>query len=760
MRVLPPSLALLVVLAPLRGGAAAPPPPPPGPPDALGQALSQLSLGVADLGYRPLATWARYPRPETTPHVLPFFADLLARPLDTYEFTRTLGNVVEDLLTPEALTQPPDAKDRRETLFKLGCALATDRRIGGFRGYSSNLVPKAESGEPLLRALATLLERAGSPPPSGGDADPLAGLREQVGRVPAPLHAPLARFVLNLVEAREWIDRGLRHVTPEQRRQVFAALPGLAGETPDGERYHAVFDDVARVLDEHSLHYGCLKALQATQDARRELGQVPMPESGDVRAWPDFRLDVPTPWGRVVVTTPTGQDEQPEDPLLLVHFGGGYVWGPVGATSPTRPLSVALLLGHAGTVGDAHALDLRQDGGVADVASGVLGCGVLYASGGGATAYRTGRWGLGAGLFGLGALVDEGGDDRYVAAAAAEGAAFFGAGLLLDAAGDDEYELLEGDGQGFGGPGGIGILGDRSGDDAYASEADAAKAGRADYHSEHVVAVSNAQGVGSGRRGDLTDGHSWAGGLGALLDVDGNDTYTAGNFSQGLGYWYGTGLLWDGGGDDRYRSVYFTQGSGAHFAVGALIDEGGNDVHVLGHNAGAAFGFGWDVVNAILLDRGQGNDRYEAKIISFGLGQVRSNGFFLDEGGDDVYVLDAGSQGLGDVDQRPEYAAPGRATTFPYHVGQVGVFLDLGGTDAYRRRAADGALVPDPDAKDGATWHLRGREHRSRAGPNVSIGRDLGAPQRLGFLDAWPARVAPPRPAPAPTVAVPGSAPK
>jgi hypothetical protein len=310
---------------------------------------------------------------------------------------------------------------------------------------------------------------------------------------------------------------------------------------------------------------------------------------------------------------------------------------------------------------------------------------------------------------------------------------------------------------GFGGPGGIGILADRSGNDEYESEPEAAKAGRADYHSDHKVAVSNAQGVGSGRRGDGSDGHAWAGGLGALLDVDGNDTYTAGNFSQGLGYWYGTGLLWDGAGDDKYASVYFTQGSGAHFAVGALIDESGNDVHTLGHNAGAAYGFGWDVVNALLLDRGRGNDRYEAKIISTGLGQVRSNGLFLDEGGDDVYVLDVGTTGFGDVDQRPEYAAPGRSTTFPFHLGQVGLFLDLGGKDTYQRRAADGALAPDADAKDGASWHVRKRDPASRAGPNVSLGRDLpGTAARLGFLDAWPARV-PPAVAPAPAIAPPAT---
>ena len=82
-----------------------------------------------------------------------------------------------------------------------------------------------------------------------------------------------------------------------------------------------------------------------------------------------------------------------------------------------------------------------------------------------------------------------------------------------------------------------------------------------------------------GRRADGADGHGWGGGLGALLDVDGNDTYRAGNFSQGLGYWYGTGLLWDGGGDDAYESVYFTQGSGAHFAIGALIALVGQELH-------------------------------------------------------------------------------------------------------------------------------------------------------------------------------------
>ena len=719
-------------------------------PDAFARALDTMGIGAADLGYRPKAHWPRYPHPKTVPYVLPFFEDLLAHPLDTYEFTRTLGNAVEDLLTPEKLTEAPDDKDRKETLFKLGVVLGTERRIGGFRGYSANLDPRPWKEDPLLHALVTLLERSGTPPRDAAGAfggafakeeeAALGKLRAQVDAVPRPLHLPLATFVLNLIDAREWIDTGLRRVPREMREQVFAALPTLAEDTPGGGRYYPVIDDVARLVDEASLFYGCLKALQATQDARRALGALRgTEEDGE---WPEFLLRVETGWGTVRLDNMGGSDEHEDDPFLVVLFeDGGVFWGPLGATGPGRALSVALLLDHGSTVGNSHAYDVRTEAGTAELASGVLGCGIVYASGTRGGAYITGRWGLGCGLFGLGALIDEGGNDRYKMAAVGMGSGWFGAGLLLDAAGNDRYDLLEGDGQGHGGPGGIGVLADRSGDDAYFCEPDAAKAGRGDYHSEDKVAASNAQGAGFGRRGDGSDGHVWAGGLGALIDVDGNDTYEAGNFSQGIGYWYGTGLLWDGGGNDTYRSVYFTQGSGAHFAIGALIDEGGDDVHVLGHNAGAAFGFGWDVVNAFLIDRGRGNDRYEAKILSFGLGEVRSNAFFLDEGGDDTYVLGARAKGLGDVDARKDYTEPRRTAPFPFHLPQVGVFLDLGGKDTYLRRDKEGAETPDPDARDGATWRVRARDPAARHAPNVSCGRDAEGGV-LGFLAPWPAREA------------------
>jgi hypothetical protein len=503
--------------------------------------------------------------------------------------------------------------------------------------------------------------------------------------------------------------------------------------------YDPIFDEIAKRIDAPSLYYGCLKALQAVHDAHREIAPL-RPEEGWDDGLPEFDFRLETPWGTVRFAREFGTDEREPDPFLV--FGCGFTnvfWGPLGATAPHRSMSAALFMDHAGTLGSSHAMDVQQEDETGALARGILGCGVVYCGGERGASYITGDFGLGFGMFGLGALIDEGGSDYYKMASAGQGAGMFGIGLLLDAGGDDEYKLLEGDGQGYGGPGGIGVLADRAGDDKYYAERDASIAGRADYHSKEKIAANNAQGVGAGRRGDGSDGHNWAGGLGALIDVDGNDTYQAGNFSQGLGYWYGTGLLWDGGGNDLYESVYFTQGSGAHFAIGALIDEGGDDRHVLLENAGAGLGFGWDVVNAFLIDRGAGNDRYEAKIISTGLAEVRSNAFFVDEGGDDTYILDKGTRGFGDVDERKEYDEPGKSSTFQFELGQVGLFLDLGGRDTYLRTPKEGDRVADEKAGDGRRWNVRARVPTAPGGFNVSFAADLEG-TKLKFLAPWPPR--------------------
>lgn len=701
----------------------------PQPPDVFAAALADAGLAPDALGFRGRGTWPRYPT--TVPYRLPFFDDLLANPTETYEFTRTLGNSVEDLLTPASLTKA--SSKEAPSLYLLGLILGTDRRIGGARGFGVRLLEaKAPESDPLEGAL----EAIGARPADEGRLG-------RVADVPVAAQAALARLLLELQDAQAWTERGLRRVPRPMREAIFRALPELVENVPDGGKFTPEIEDAANAVDAQSLAYGGLKALGAVQVARVELAAA-KPAEG----WPKLTLRRETTLGTVIVTTEETSIVTAEAPFCLVSLAGRPAVERAGATTARRSMSVALFLEGASSLGSPEEGSDLRSAPSAGVACGVCGVGIVYGAGTSKTLYQARAWGLGAALFGTGVLLDEGGDDVYRLRNVGQGAAMFGAGLLLDAAGDDRYELLEGDGQGFGGPGGVGVLADRSGNDGYVVEARADRAGRPDYHSDGKIAGSNAQGAGMGRRGDMGDGHAWAGGLGALIDVDGNDRYDAGNFSQGVGYWFGTGLLYDGGGDDVYRSVYFSHASGAHFAVGCVVDEGGDDVHSLsdfpgvglGPKAGAGIGFGWDVVNALLFERA-GNDRYEADIISLGCANVRSNGWLLDEGGDDTYLAAEAAAAFGAIDERPEYATPGRKGAFPFHLPQLGLCLDLGGTDRWLRRPPGGGdPVADGRAGDGRAWGTVGARGPG-GGANVAVGRDV-ASGRLGFLDAWPRRVA------------------
>ena len=120
--------------------------------------------------------------------------------------------------------------------------------------------------------------------------------------------------------------------------------------------------------------------------------------------------------------------------------------------------------------------------------------------------------------------------------------------------------------------GGVGALVNRTGKDHYWCEPLSADVYRPDFHSkDSKLNYSYAQGCGVGRRGDITDGHSWAGGMGTIIDLEGNDVYESANWSLGCGYWYGMGFAYDGGGDDTYKSASWSQAAGAHFCIGANL---------------------------------------------------------------------------------------------------------------------------------------------------------------------------------------------
>ncbi|MCC7386191.1 MAG: hypothetical protein IT384_30390 [Deltaproteobacteria bacterium] len=317
--------------------------------------------------------------------------------------------------------------------------------------------------------------------------------------------------------------------------------------------------------------------------------------------------------------------------------------------------------------------------------------------------YRSLRMSQGAGLFGAGMLIDEGGDDTYVAEAVAQGAGAFGIGLLFDAAGNDTrsaYTMA----QGFAFAASVGLSYDLAGDDQYLLDVgDPAIGGDPLYPSAQRPTSSNAslgQGCGFGRRADFSDRAFMSGGVGALVDAAGDDTYRASVFAQGAGFWFGTGLLADERGSDHYDGMWYAMGAGAHYALGLLLEGAGDDAYgTVLPRLNVTIAGGHDFSTAMVIDE-SGSDVYRGSRITLGAGNASGAAFFVDNGGDDDYALlssyGLGSAGLLDA----ELAAPGSARR---KVDTLGIFIDAGGRDLYRE--AD--QTPE-DARDDARW-LRGQ---------------------------------------------------
>lgn len=218
--------------------------------------------------------------------------------------------------------------------------------------------------------------------------------------------------------------------------------------------------------------------------------------------------------------------------------------------------------------------------------------------------------------------------------------------------------------------------------DHYYVEPEAKAAGLAgDYHSGEHILGNASQGTAMGRRGDLTDGHSQAGGLGALIDLRGDDRYEGGNWVQGVGYWYGMGFLYDAAGDDRYSSVYFSTASGAHYAIGALFDMGGDDIYAM-------------------------------------------TGDPAREGGDDTYTFpQEGGCGMGAADRRERYTDPDH---YDIHNANDAFFIDIGGADTYLDYfdIPGRATRPATRWKDDSDWSWQDIGDEGRLQQSFAVGLD------------------------------------
>jgi hypothetical protein len=263
-------------------------------------------------------------------------------------------------------------------------------------------------------------------------------------------------------------------------------------------------------------------------------------------------------------------------------------------------------------------------------------------------------FGVGSGFFGFGVLYDASGNDRFDGDTHVQGAGSFGLGVVIDEEGRDIYNAALFS-QGFGFVEGGGIIYDSDGSDSYYA------GGKYKDHlryEDHYLSLS--QGFGYGLR-------PWmSGGIGAIIDLKGNDAYYADIFAQACSYWWSLGVILDSSGNDNYQCFQYGQGAATHMSLGVLVENYGNDVY---YGKGLMQGCGHDYSCGLILDR-HGNDTYTAYDLSQAAGSANGAGVLIDNNGDDRYFSKnkANTQGYGN---------PRRS------FGSIGLFIDLGGNDQY-----------------------------------------------------------------------------
>lgn len=618
------------------------------------------------------------------------------------------------------------ALDRSVSTLSHALAAARDLRDEGSPRPFTPVPVSAPSGDaPLVDATVSLIETA------GGTADRDAITRDAAD-VPMALQRAMASVLTAIAQAARARDAGLREATTlEDRTRLFRIAPHLtlnttrAADRPD----FTTAGDLGTLLGDVVLPVNESLALAATIEAVDWSAFRGM-------TGPSFNID--TPMGRVVLrdsAANTYEEDVFDQTSLVIDLGGDDLYQAPVAGNQSVENSVSVLIDLAGDdqytyVPRADSADTAQTlpsdrGGryhlgtapftlseVPRQGGARLGVAMLYDLGAGVDHYRSLRMSQGFAAYGVGGLYDDGGDDVYELEAGGQGGAMMGLGVLVDGGGRDRY-VTWAFSQGFAYVQGVGVLHDASGDDTYLSRVTPVLYGSpqsADTNSSFT------QGAGFGRRADGTrDLVNMAGGMGVLRDRAGNDSYTTGIFGQGTGYWSGMGLLLDGAGDDTYDGRWYVQAGVAHFAFGALIDGGGRD----SHNATAVrqnmtAGAGHDFSLGVFLALGAEGDTYRVPNLALGAGNANGAGIFADEGGDDIYEADSsftlGNAGLETLTDMGRLMRP-----------TVGIFLDGGGMDSYRRAT----MTP---VRNEATWSQR---QHTEAPSETGVGAD--GTSALGF---------------------------
>jgi len=653
--------------------------------DAFIEMMDIVGITEDNLGFEPKGYWTRYPDPNDIPYKVLAFNDLFAEPQYIYDFVKIMANSANIFLSEKYL------KSHGDGLLKVGYYCGIRNATAQFRPYTASLWAELNEDEPLLNAIKEIYAKTNTVYRYNamGVASDFPLIEKDLRKAIEPIHPDVqkyvARTVLNLLDAYHFREIAMRNVDWEDAKDCWRIRH--LGETQfDGLEYYPQLEDAAQNIDMNSIYYAGMKLLQTSERLADSL--LYLKKANKDIIWKNQNLNVITPIGRIVISGTEDNKHQYSDALLVVDIGGDDTYfGAVGST-PSLDIPVSLTVDLQGD--DKY---INEDEFLPSQGAAIFGAAMLLDVSGN-DEYKSKRLSQGAAMMGIGILADMEGDDTYDMWTSGQGGAYFGVGLAIDNKGDDKYTIW-GDGQGYGGVGGIGTLINRTGNDHYWAEPFSKNVFRPDYHSKDgKLNYSYAQGCGVGRRGDITDGHSWAGGMGTIIDIYGDDIYESANWSLGCGYWYGIGFAYDGNGNDKYLSASWTQSAGAHFCIGVLIDEAGNDEHICWEEQSNGLAFGHDYTIALFLNRG-GDDLYKLKNDGLGYAINNSQVFFIDTDGDDKYITATGiSTNLGRKEQNISkshnfgdmnivHNSPNSVSIHYLRSDQICFFADINGNDSY-----------------------------------------------------------------------------
>jgi hypothetical protein len=488
----------------------------------------------------------------------------------------------------------------------------------------------------------------------------------------------LSTFLVEAHRAEQLLSKALGTLTDGERRYVAAALfagtfnaedkPGVRadllsvgissqeidraiseGLEIDPEPSSTNFLAVLRRVDFAALLEGGRVFQQAVYELR---------DSTKGMEWPS----TPTRAGGVLIGT-TGDDVYTNAELLILDPGGDDTYsGDAGSANGLLGRGLAAIVDLGGD--DRYVGDRVVGPGAA-----LFGAAVLLDCEGD-DLYRAKYIGQASAFFGVGWLEDRAGDDVYRAQAHSQAAGYAGFACLRDDAGNDLYDVGF-SGQAYAGVMGVGLLVDEKGNDRYL-----AGGVEHDYERNDDRYISLAQGFAIGMRPYA------GGGVAALVDLAGNDSYVADVFAQGVSYWYSVGMLLDVAGDDTYTVYQYGQGSGIHLSLGLLADGGGKDLYtgyILTQGNAHDYGVG------MMFEQG-GDDTYTADHHSQGRALNNALAILVDSAGDDGYFGRQSDQcqGVGNDAGEREY-------------GSLAVLMDLAGKDVYSCGATNGCRMLRPD---------------------------------------------------------------